>query len=801
MRNLIVVFVMWMIVCLLFIGTASAMFTNSGYFSYPQVSANGCFPASATKVTGAYTNDTVHWWFTHVNASVTTLFDAVECSYNGTAFTNLVTTPLGLSLSAPPKSGGISAIQNQTARTIYISSNNAGASLRRYNLTWGFEGASGLSDLKQTTKSPNDANLANVIAQLGVVYYLNLTSQSVYAPISCPAGNNFVVPNVTDWSTNIPYGMFYANNLLYICRDSGDCIGFNYTSPVCAGAGSPFFSNTIINPIDNLSFSPCGGYLIRGVNQLTELAIGNGTAPIVCYDKSDGTKQMLQYFDGFYIFNQTYNPNTVQGALEPFTITFTYDGSIFYVVSASLIYNNTNWGGTQTSGGSIPTFSTNVIIPANSLTSTVNNTFYWNIILSNGTAVYSYNSSSNIQTVYPLGIDNCSTNTDKIFTLVSVNDEASDTPINSSTNPLVELDFRLSSLYDQNTFITYHSILSGSASTTNASVCIPNNLLNYSSFRIDGTVSYIADTYVQEFWYIVNGTLMKNSQNYDPFTSKNVTLRNLPLADSKTFLFTFYDENYLTHPNAVAIVYRKYIGDGVYKEVERGKFDNNGQTHLHLVEEDVIYEFAVTENGVLLYRTDDVNAVCLETPCSITINKKPEGGGATSDLTGLQNGTYLLTSNTTARTVTLSFNTVDVGTMELQVFQYDNSKPTDTLVGSNSITARQGTVQVTVPLIYGNTTYYAVVKHNSVFVNSQWLSFSESGYNYFGALGLFLAMLLILTLGLIAVSHGGWTIAFILLGFIIAIITKLINMDMYLFAWVVCLGGIVIYKLAMRRSI
>jgi len=77
-----------------------------------------------------------------------------------------------------------------------------------------------------------------------------------------------------------------------------------------------------------------------------------------------------------------------------------------------------------------------------------------------------------------------------------------------------------------------------------------------------------------------------------------------------------------------------------------------------------------------------------------------------------------------------------------------------------------------------------------------WVDMSERGYNYFGNLGIFLASLLVLTLGLIALSSGVWTIVFIIIGLIIASITGLLDMGYYLVVWISCVGGLIIYKLA-----
>ena len=285
------------------------------------------------------------------------------------------------------------------------------------------------------------------------------------------------------------------------------------------------------------------------------------------------------------------------------------------------------------------------------------------------------------------------------------------------------------------------------------------------------------------------------------YVNKNVTLRDLPLDDSTTFLFSYQNEFRGTVPEAVVTVLRNYIGQGVYKEVERCQQDNNGQCHVHLVEEDVIYQFRITYLGELLYLSGEYNAKCLETLCKITITKTVDGGEWDVEGDNLEVGTYTVSSDKGSRIVTLAFNLEETGTMQLDVYEYQNTAEQDTLVGTSTVVAKSGSTDVTVPLIYGNQTYYAVVRHNSGFVSSQWVDMNESGFQYFGTLGLLLGALLVLTLGLIAVSSGGWTIAFLLLGMFVASITKLVDMDFYLMMWIVSAGGLIIWKLSTRRSI
>ncbi|MCK5294010.1 MAG: hypothetical protein KAJ49_05110, partial [Arcobacteraceae bacterium] len=427
------------------------------------------------------------------------------------------------------------------------------------------------------------------------------------------------------------------------------------------------------------------------------------------------------------------------------------------------------------------------------------NTWYWKYSTEApyGTDFEDYTTFPQTQTVFSVEIDDCSVYTD-IILYFDLNDEETDTTMNISKNPVIEANVQVISLGDEDIYWEFNQTYND----TSGSICIPNTLLNQSSYRFDAVLSYVADDYAKEFWYIDNSTLQAGEFALDDYTNRNITLRDLTLDDSLTFLFKYYDENYLIHEGAVVTLLRNYIGEGLFKEVERCLLDDNGECHLHLVEEDVIYQFRIVDDGALEYLSGEYNAKCLGSVCSITLQKGFGVGEWDEELDRLDEGTYTLTSDKADRTVTLGFNLEETGEIQLDVFVYSNviNSP-DELVISDDATAKTGSIEVIVPLSYGNQTYYAVVRHNGDFVASEWIDMTESGYHYFGNLGLFLGALLVLTLGLIAVSSGGWTIAFLLIGLLVASITKLIDMDFYLLMWVISAGGLIIWKLSTRRSI
>jgi hypothetical protein len=488
-------------------------------------------------------------------------------------------------------------------------------------------------------------------------------------------------------------------------------------------------------------------------------------------------------------YNHTFNEIVLETNIENFELNITMPSGAT-IQNADFWYNNTSYSASIVLSGNDALLSYELLTP--SVEVDTNMTFFWEIELDTGTV----NTTDSIQTVLALNIDDCSVNEILIlnYTLEDEGTQALITGVNLSSN--IEVEVTLYTITDVEIIKHFETYIN----TSYASVCL-NKLLNGTEYKIDVVATYVADGYVQEFWYIDNGNLTPDSWSLNDYTIKNITIRDLSIDDSTTFLFKYYDVNYQIREGAIVTVLRKYIGEGAFKEVERCRLDSNGDCHLHLVEEDVIYQFRVTDGGELEYLSGEYNAKCQGVPCQITLSKTVSAEEWDEELNNLEEGTYSLTTDTENRTITLDFNLEETGIIKLEVYEYDQNADIDVLITEDTTTAKIGSVGVFVPLSYENQTYYAVIRHNDGFVSSTWVDMSESGYKYFGALGLFLGALLVLTLGLIAVSSGEWTVVFIILGLLIASITKLIDMDFYLIMWIVSAGGLIIWKLATRRSI
>lgn len=481
---------------------------------------------------------------------------------------------------------------------------------------------------------------------------------------------------------------------------------------------------------------------------------------------------------GFIENSQSYSNSTTSGITETFIINITYDSGS-YSPTAYLIYNGTSYTGTQVGTGSTVLFTKSISVPV--VSTNTNFTFYWNISLDGVT----YTSTKANQSIYPITLDNCSSNTVLLYNF-TLRDEASRSifayPI---TNGTFNIDLLLSGYGTTNQVLNFSHAYN---STAQKIVCAN---VNFSKYRVDMVADYVANGYVKKFYFIDNGTLQNFSLPY------KIDLHDLPTADSTSFLFEFTDANGLSVENAIVHTFRKYIGDGIFREVERSKQDNNGQTIVHLVEEDVIYYFMVTKDSNVLYTSDNYNAKCLSTPCEISLS------ASTSlinwSLGDEEGGKYSVSYNQATRVITLNFNlNGETALVNMSLYKYING--TETFINYTSLTSASGSMSLTAPLVYGNATFFVVIYRDNVFVKSVWVDLTEGGINYFGTMGAILGALILLALMLMAVTEGAGFIVITIFGVIVIGIMKLVDLGWMAIISIICAGAVIVWKLVSGRQ-
>jgi hypothetical protein len=292
-----------------------------------------------------------------------------------------------------------------------------------------------------------------------------------------------------------------------------------------------------------------------------------------------------------------------------------------------------------------------------------------------------------------------------------------------------------------------------------------------------------------------NGTL-DNTNYFNSYTDNTIDLLDLATADSTTFLFEYTDADSQLVDDIIVHTFRKYIGEGIYREVERSKQDDAGQTHVHLVEEDVIYYFMITQLGQILFTSDTYNAKCLSTPCQITLS-----ASATEidwDVIEDVGRYYSISTNKTTRIVTTTFSLDASSVVNATVYRFYNG--VYQVVNSSTLTAMAGSIPNYIPLSYNNATFYIKVVSDGSLVRWEQISLTEDASDYFGTFGAILGGLIVVAMMLMAVSEGAGFIVFTILALIVIGIMQLVDLSWLALASIISAGAIIVWKLINRRG-
>jgi len=499
-------------------------------------------------------------------------------------------------------------------------------------------------------------------------------------------------------------------------------------------------------------------------------------------------------------YDQDANPRTIA---EGFNVTFnlTVNMTSIPTSSAYLVLNNTVYPATtSTPSANSYFFERTVEIPDNFGNATgIVQDWYWNYTI-DGVITNQSTSTDNI-TVYELAIDDCSSYGDVILNF-SLNDEETNILVNESAGANVEIDLTLTSKTNSAISLTYSNTWTNE---NNPQVCLPNNVLNNSQYWLDLVVGFSSTDHVWEFYYLDDGTLNSSKiiQDFNGDVTSNISLMDLLTADSTSFLFNYFDQDGLAVTDAIVHVMRQYIGSGQFLEVERGKADENGDTIVHLVEEDVIYFFYITQYGELIYTSSTYTALCQATPCRIQLEASGSGAVFPTDWDLIDGGAYSISSDPSTREVNLTYALNSTSTMNLTVFKY-NSDGSYSPINSSTSTGTSGSILMTVPQSAGNVSFFATVYQDDEFKNSEWVDFEGKAQDRFGVtLALFIGALIILSLGLMAITEGVGTLVFVLLGVALSgflgLVTTTLNTGVNIVVYLVVAGGILLWKLTGGR--
>lgn len=411
----------------------------------------------------------------------------------------------------------------------------------------------------------------------------------------------------------------------------------------------------------------------------------------------------------------------------------------------------------------------------------------------NATQLTTRTTPTRTQTIISFGIDDCSVYTYQIANF-SLRDEETNLQMSNTTSTRIEIETLTTSKSDSSVTWSYSNTWENASSVV---LCVPDGVLNNSNFTIDITASYEANAHVKEFFFLDNGTLAKGQSPFNSYTPVNLSFMDLLASDSTTFLFEFTDEDGLSVDDAIIHTYRYYIGDGLFREVERSRQDDSDQTHVHLVEEDIIYYFVITQYGRIIYTSSEYNAKCLSTPCTIELTAQEDFVPIPTDWDLAENVSYYFIANKTTRNVYLYYTADGYAKMNITLYRVYNG--VESAIVSDSENASSGTLEVNVPYGFGNQTFYVNLYIDDSFIKKSWIDFREDASDYFGTTGAWMGALMILTIILMAVTEGVALIIFIALGLIIVWALQLIDMTVYAVIYTIVAGGTILWSLSKRR--
>lgn len=535
----------------------------------------------------------------------------------------------------------------------------------------------------------------------------------------------------------------------------------------------------------------------------TQWPTGGNKTITFCANDTFGLESCNTEYIYIYYLQET-QADSPDPVVESFDATFnlTVNLTDIPLTTATLSVNNTIYAPTTTTAGvNGYYFEAVVTIPEGwgNITG-ISQDWFWNYTI-NGVITDELTDTENI-TVYELAIDDCSSYGEIIFNF-SILDEETLNEVYENLTIDAEAQLTLTSKANASQFISYSNTWSAD---NNPQICVPSGVINNSQYWMDLTVGFSSTDRVWEFFYIDRGTLnsTKIYENFNGLTDQDVNLMDLLTADSTSFLFNYFDIDGLAVDGAIVHVMRKYIGGGEFLEVERAKQDQNGDTIVHLVEEDVIYFFLITKDGELLFTSSTYTALCQATPCTIQIEASSGSATFPTDWDLIEGGAYSISSSSSTRIVTLEYDFNESDTINLTVYKY-NSDGSYSIVDTNSSTGLAGSTTVTVPLVAGNVSFFASVTKGEDFKNSEWIDLEQKSRDSIGiTLGLFLSALIILSLGLMTISEGGGTIIYIILGIFISgalgLMTTELSTGVSVTVYLVVAGGMLLWKFTRRRQ-
>jgi len=511
-----------------------------------------------------------------------------------------------------------------------------------------------------------------------------------------------------------------------------------------------------------------------------------------CVNDSMGFEECL--FSSFTIYHITTNLTEsadpiAEGQGLTLTLYLNMTG-LPSTTSATLIWDGINYGnGSKSATTEGYKFSKSFVVPDGTGGETIDYNWSYHI-----PGFVQYNYTGDTTTVRESNVGLCGGAYNVTILNYTMFDET--TRIYDLTNGTIEQDTYLYSWDNSSIFWHHHYSF---VNTSNATICVPDGMLNNSDFKLETTTRYWADGHVKEYHYIQN----YNQSNYN--NPQQINLYSLSEDVATQYLIVFQDKYYLATKGAIIQPYRYYVGDGEYVAVEGGLTDDSGQTVLNLVSEEVTYRFYVRKDGELLFISSEYLAVCTDPLLMCQINLQE-----TTDIEELinfsvpDNLAYVFDFDEDTRTISFEFSTID-GTdtsINYSVILLDNYM-NDT-VCAEDVTSSGQTLTCVIPQTYKNTTYKVNINKDGDFMSNYYVSLSPESFTTFGYTGVFLGVLAYMMIVLMATTSGVIAVVMGIVGLVFISLLGIFSGGSIIglgstILWFMVAGVIIIFKISGRR--
>jgi len=254
-----------------------------------------------------------------------------------------------------------------------------------------------------------------------------------------------------------------------------------------------------------------------------------------------------------------------------------------------------------------------------------------------------------------------------------------------------------------------------------------------------------------------------------------ITLRDLISTSATTFRIQYKSATFLPVANAVINIQRKYIGEGIFKEIESPLTDTSGESSASLDLNSVLYRIIVSKNGITLATFENPAIACdniLTGDCSITINERDSATLINNYDTENDFNYGLSQSN---RTITLAFSVPSGENRLVNLFVNQSTILGNKTSCNQTLYATNGQLQCDIAEGLGDVSLVVDVSADGVLIRKASSTILEDRSQYFGTDNIVLTFFLVLSLVLLMISSPITVLIGLVIGLIASSLMLLLN--------------------------